>query len=70
MVDKCVTDTYGVILTEYRDLLSVRDLMAIFDASQQTVYKKIKCGEFGNPIKIGRAYKIPKIQIINKYFSV
>jgi len=63
------SNVYGMILTEYKDLLSVKDLMNIFGASQQTIYKKMKGGEFGNPIKIGRAYKIPKLHLLNKFFS-
>lgn len=56
------------ILTEYKDLLSVKDLSIIFEVSKQTVYKELKEGKFGNPIQIGRAYKIPKIYVLQKYF--
>ena len=61
-------DSYELILTEYNDLLNVRDLMEIFDASQQTIYQKIKDGTFGTPIKIGRAYKVPKITVLDRFF--
>jgi predicted DNA-binding transcriptional regulator AlpA len=56
-------------LSEYRDLLSVKDLSVLFDVSEQTIYKEIKDGKFGVPIKIGRTYKIPKIYIVERYFS-
>jgi len=59
----------GKPLTEYRDLLSVKDLSTLFDVSEQTIYKEIKDGKFGVPIKIGRTYKIPKIYIMERYFS-
>ena len=58
-----------MMLSEYRDLLSVKDLANIFDVSKQTIYKEMKCGKFGTPIKIGRAFKIPKKFIIQKYFN-
>ena len=61
---------YSTILTEYRDLLSVNDLCTIFDISKQTVYREISNGKFGTPIKIGRAIKIPKLFILNKYFHI
>ncbi|MCL2399501.1 MAG: helix-turn-helix domain-containing protein [Defluviitaleaceae bacterium] len=58
------------ILSGYGDLLSVEDLKSIFGASKQTIYKEIKDGAFGTPIRIGRAYKIPKIYILHRYFHV
>ena len=61
-------DLEAVRLDEYKDLLSVQDLMKIFGVSKTTIYKEIKQGKFGTPIQIGRAYKIPKIYIIKKYF--
>jgi len=56
-------------LDQYRDLLSAKDLANIFNVSMQTIYKEIKAGKFGVPIKIGRAYKIPKIHLLQRYFS-
>jgi len=55
-------------LEKYKDLLSVNDLMEIFGVSKQTIYKNIKDGKFGTPIKIGRAFKIPRLYIWNKFF--
>jgi len=57
------------LLTEYKDLLSVQDLTAIFNVSKQTIYKEMKAGKFGTPIRIGRAYKIPRIRILQQYFQ-
>ena len=56
-------------LNKYNDLLSVRDLMKIFDVSKATIYKEIKQGKFGTPICIGRSFKIPRIYIYNKFFA-
>jgi len=56
-------------LLSYPDLLSIDDLTKIFHVSKQTLYKEIKQGKFGTPIQIGRAFKIPKLYVINKYFN-
>jgi len=56
------------IFFKFNDLLSVTDLATIFDVSRQTIYKEIKNGKFGEPIQIGRAIKIPKIYVIQRYF--
>lgn len=55
-------------LSRYSDLLSANDLSEIFGVSKQTIYKEMKGGKFGHPIKIGRAYKIPKVYVIRRYF--
>ncbi|MDR1739373.1 MAG: helix-turn-helix domain-containing protein [Bacteroidales bacterium] len=57
-------------LEKYRDLLSVHDLMEIFGVSKQTIYKEIKQGKFGTPICIGRAFKIPRMFVWNKFFAM
>jgi len=57
------------ILSEYRDLLSASDLSKIFDCGMDTIYRELKAGEFGSPIRIGRAFKVPKTYIIKKYFD-
>ena len=59
-----------IFLENYRDLLSAKDLSEIFEVSKQTIYKEIKQGKFGKPIKIGRVYKIPKAYILQKYFDI
>jgi len=56
-------------LMKYSDLLSIKDLTEIFQVSKQTIYKEIKLGKFGSPIQIGRAYKVPKTYILEKYIS-
>lgn len=57
------------ILCGYGDLLSTDELAKIFRVSKQTIYKEMRAGKFGEPIQIGRAYLIPKIHIIRKYFE-
>ena len=56
-------------LNERKDLLSVQDLVEIFGTSKATIYKELKQGKFGTPIRIGRSFKIPRIYIYNKFFA-
>jgi len=56
-------------LKGYPDLLSVSHLVEIFGVSKQTIYKEIKQGKFGMPIRIGRAHKIPRLYILSRYFE-
>ena len=60
---------FSAVLSDYSDLLTVKDLSDIFKISKKTVYKEIKDGTFGNIIQIGRAYLVPKIHVISKFFS-
>ena len=57
------------VLLEYRDLLNVEDLSIIFGVSKQTIRRELKRGKFGNPIQVGRAYKIPKVYVLQRYFQ-
>ena len=57
------------MLDKYNDLLSVSDLTEIFGVSKQTIYKNIREGKFGTPIQIGRAFKVPRLYVLNTYFS-
>lgn len=56
-------------LEAYPDLLSVEHLVEIFGVSKQTIYKNIRDGKFGTPINIGRAFKIPRMYVINTFFT-
>jgi len=59
-----------VALDGYKDLLSVQDLSIIFETSKQTIYKELKDGKFGTPIRIGRVIKIPKVRLLQLYFQM
>jgi excisionase family DNA binding protein len=48
--------------------LSAEDLSKILRVSKQTIYKEIRNGKFGKPIKFGREYRIPKIFVVEKFF--
>jgi len=54
---------------QYPDLLSVQHLMEIFNVSRQTIYKEMHAGKFGTPIQIGRALKVPRMFVWNKFFQ-
>ena len=59
----------SIPLESYRDLLTVDDLAQIFNVSRKTIYKEIRDGKFGKPIKIGRSFKIPKIFVISRFIT-
>jgi excisionase family DNA binding protein len=62
------TRGYNQILGKYNDLLTVSDLAKIFSVSKQTVYKEMKAGKFGDMIKIGREYRVPRVYILQNFF--
>ena len=68
LVTSDVNNMKITILEDYKDLLSAKDLSRLLGISTQTIYKEIKNGRFGEPLKFGREYRIPKVYIINKYF--
>ena len=65
MIDCIKTKT--PTLENYGDLLSVSDLSEFLGISKQTVYGEIRAGKFGEPLKFGREYRIPKIYIAQRY---
>jgi len=56
-------------LQNYPDLLTVNDLAAIFKVSTKSIRKEIHSGRFGQPIRIGTAFLIPKIYILKEFFA-
>ena len=58
-----------MILDSYKDLLSASDFAEIFDTTKNTIYKEIQRGTFGDPIKIGRKYRVSKKYVSDKFFS-
>ena len=56
-------------IDKYPDLLSVQHLAEIFKVSKNTIYKEIKAGKFGTPIQIGRALKVPRMYVWNKFIQ-
>ena len=56
-------------LSEFSDLMTVADIAKLFRISKQTVYKELRNGRYGATIKMGRAYFIPKTQILSMFFT-
>lgn len=54
---------YGLMLTEYPDLLSAEDVVKILGVSRQYVYQMINDGSLYGA-KIGKSYKVSKIRLI------
>ena len=57
------------LLDDFGDLLSTKDLAKLFGVSKQTIYKELKAGKFGVPIQVGRVFLVPKIHVIQRFFS-
>lgn len=59
-----VSELYKVMFTEYPDLLSINELRHMLGVSKHKAYALINDGSI-NAIKIGNAFRIPKINVIN-----
>ena len=57
------TEAHYSILKEYPDVLSFQQMCKILSISPKTGYKLLQNEKINN-IKIGKAYRIPKIHII------
>jgi len=56
-------ETYNSILKEYPDVLSFQQMCKILSVSPKTGYKLLQDEKISN-IKVGKAYRIPKIHMI------
>lgn len=63
-----VSELYKVMFTEYPDLLSINELRNMLGVSKHKAYDLINDGSI-NAIKIGNAFRIPKINVINYILS-
>ena len=68
-IDNCNSNPKITTLENYGDLLKISEVAEVLRISKQTVYKEIKMGKFGSPIKFGREFRIPKIYITQRYLS-
>ena len=59
-----VSELHKVMFTEYPDLLSINELRHMLGVSKHKAYDLINDGSI-NAIKIGNAFRIPKINVIN-----
>ena len=63
-----VSELYKVMFTDYPDLLSINELRRMLGVSKHKAYDLINDGSI-NAIKIGNAFRIPKINVINYILS-
>ena len=63
-----ISELYKVMFTEYPDLLSINELRNMRGVSKHKAYDLINDGSI-NAIKIGNAFRIPKINVINYILS-
>lgn len=61
-------ETYKTIFREYPDILDVRLMSKLLSVSKKTAYKLLKDGTVAS-VKVGREYKIPKVNII-RYLKI
>ena len=54
---------YTLMFVEYPDIVTVRDLQTMLGISRHTAYDLLNDNEIRG-IKLGNAYKIPKINVI------
>lgn len=54
---------YKLFFTEYPDIVTVRQVQGMLGISRHAVYDLLKDGSIRG-IKVGNAYKIPKINVI------
>ena len=54
---------YGLLFADYPDVVTVRKLQTMLGISRHAAYDLLGEGEIG-ALKLGNAYKIPKINVI------
>lgn len=61
-------DVYRTLLKDYPDIMGIEEMPAALGVSTKTAYKLLREGKI-TAIKVGRAYRIPKIHLL-AYLSV
>ena len=61
-------DVYRTLLKDYPDIMGIEEMSAALGVSAKTAYKLLREGKI-TAIKVGRAYRIPKIHLL-AYLSV
>lgn len=62
-------ELYSVMFKEYPDIVTIEDIQAMLGISRHYAYKLITDG-YIHGRKIGSAYKVPKINVINYTLSL
>lgn len=61
---KEIREMYKLMFAEYPDIVTVKDLQTMLGISRHAAYDLLGEGEI-SCIRLGNAYKIPKINVIN-----
>ena len=61
---KEIREMYKLMFAEYPDIVTVKDLQAMLGISRHAAYDLLGEGEI-SCIRLGNAYKIPKVNVIN-----
>lgn len=56
-------EAYTAVFKEHPDILDVAQMSTLLKVSKKTAYKLLKQGKI-DCLKVGREYKIPKINVI------
>ena len=57
-------DAYRIMLKEYPDVMTVEQMCEVLGISKKTGYKLLRTNIISS-IKVGRTYRIPKINMLN-----
>lgn len=60
---------YKLVFKNYPDILNIEQVSTILGVSKKTVYNLIKKEAF-SCIKVGREYRIPKVNVVQYFFSL
>lgn len=64
-----IQELYKMMFTEFPDIVSIPDLCKMLDVSERYAYKLVNDGYIQGR-KIGHAFKIPKVNVINYVLSI
>ena len=62
-METVIRQTYRLVFKEYPDILDVEQMSQLLKISKKTAYRLLRTGSISS-IKVGREYKIPKLNII------
>lgn len=61
-------ELYTVMFPDYPDIVDVAQMQKMLDVSRHLAYKLITSGQVQG-IKVGKAYRVPKVKIIDYVLS-
>lgn len=57
-------ELYAMMFPDYPDIVTIPQLQEMLGASRHKAYELVKDGEIAG-VRIGKSYKIPKVNVIN-----